>query len=291
VNPEEMLAAEARESMRAEVEATEEMQAARKEMLAEAKVAMLEAKSAQRAEATEAAQREALRVTNRTEAMEKFYRDELTEAKREMDCKISALQTELSARCIEAKRSVAAVQEMHSELSARCNEAKGQRVDEVEAIGRDLMYRMLNGDEDYADEILQDRVHLQDVAAIRDFNGMTPLHVACRLVHVVWVETLVEAYPDAANFRTFLVSNPKSWTPLQCMADTPAKVEGICKMQAICTMLIENMSAEALFNQTETGGQNFLHTMTSRGHSSVIERVLPLLKEQLGGEQLGEPRN
>jgi hypothetical protein len=292
---EEMLAASARDTMLAEAAAMENLQknlakaAYREErdaMLAETRDAMLEAKrAAHREEATESAHREALRVTNRTEAMEKFYLDEFTASKREMDSKISALQTELSARCNDAKQSMAAVQAMHSEL------AQDARMRKLEAIGRDLMYHMKRGHKDDADEILRDTVQLQAVAKIQDNAGMTPLHVACRLVHEEWVETLIEAYPDAANFHTFSVSNPKRWTPLQCMADTPAKVEGKCQMQAICTMLIEIMSAEALCSQTETGGQTFLHTMASRGHCSVIEHVLPLLKEQLGGDELGEPQN
>jgi hypothetical protein len=240
---------------------------------------------AQKEQAAELARKEAIRVS-------RFYEDQLKANKREMESQITALKAQLAVKSEDAEQHMAQVTELIAELK------EDRQMQRIEELGKKLITCMQNENIGEVEDILKDK-RLREIAKIQDRNGMTPLHQASRCVNPEWVQKLLEAHPDAVNYRTFSTSNPKRWTALQCLADTPRNnkdnEESVLKeeqLMEVCKSLIENMSNDALFNQTETGGQTFLHTMASRGHLKAIEYVvLPHLDGLWGREELGEPPN
>ena len=117
---------------------------------------------------------------------------------------------------------------------------------------------------------------LPSIAEHRSYNGMTPLHYACRLQENLWVSKLIDAAPHVANMLTHSTSKPNSWTPLQCLVDHPQQTTGQA-LREIETMIQElvgsPMSLEALGNRTgaverpggkRSGGLTALHAVVSQ---------------------------
>ena len=120
------------------------------------------------------------------------------------------------------------------------------------------------------------RARPDQLAATRDANGKTPLHVAVRLQNKVLVWALLEKAPALADMATYADRLPARFTALMVLADLPAQVD-----KQIAAALVTNMSLDGLNIRS-----NKLATATmlavSRGHLSLIKRILFRIND-LGG--------
>ena len=129
---------------------------------------------------------------------------------------------------------------------------------------------------------------LEEIANVRDGNGVTPLHAACRMHKMGIVTKLLNSHPGIADAKTYAApSKPASWTPLMCLCDTPIarmdhhhdqRVKNFIEM---ALLLMDSMSKEALSEQTESSDATFLHMLCARGHREPVREVLNHLRSHL----------
>lgn len=65
-------------------------------------------------------------------------------------------------------------------------------------------------------------IDLAFVCTLRDGNGMSVLHHACRLQAESYITRFIEFAPEVCNWPTYKTpSKPVHWTPLMCLVDPP----------------------------------------------------------------------
>ena len=146
------------------------------------------------------------------------------------------------------------------------------------ASGQALIDAIAQNDVDAVNKILDapdaDANYKSELARHCSYNGMTPLHHACRMMVRTWARKLLEWEPAVANETTYQNAKPKQWTPLQCLIDNPVmEVLTIEQAKAMVSDLVDHMNEAAVRNQTgfmergggkRTGGLNVLHALVSR---------------------------
>ena len=119
-------------------------------------------------------------------------------------------------------------------------------------------------------EISSDSVLAGHVARYRSYNGMTPLHHACRQIEKGWVDSVLVWAPEMVNAMTNIESKPAKWTPLQCacLVDVlPKANKKYRELEASVSDLVGRMSFPAVANTT--------HSASGHGGADVLRCSLP----------------
>ena len=147
-----------------------------------------------------------------------------------------------------------------------------------------LFGAILAGDPEQQAIKIVERLRPDQLAAIRDNQGMSPLHAATRMLNVGLVRAILDKCPDLANVASRADRNPAHWTPIMTLADMGRGASSPDRSSEIIgAALVGNMSRAGLNNRAA----NFVtvsHLATSRGNVHILKKVLHRLND-LGGFQ------